>query len=170
MQHVLKFPFQRLFSFFSIIAIHCAPFISRAQETAQLPEEPVAHAGFGVKPLDEQYVIAYWTIDANQANTRFAVERSNDGISFETVEQVDGQIAGKSRFQYSYLDQKPHAGTSYYRLRITSGDKEVSYSMAVRVQLKQTQLGLQIAPGETDSPLTASTKAPKSPMLLQQAP
>lgn len=69
----------------------------------------------------------------NEINTHlFLVERSSDGIGFETVGQVDAAGSGKNTYQF--LDQMPgNSKLYYYRLKILDKDQQFKYSDVRRV-------------------------------------
>lgn len=81
-----------------------------------------------------------WITASEKNNDYFTVERSRDALMFEPVGNIDG--AGNSsilRF-YSFDDERPHIGLSYYRLKQTDFDGSVSYSRVVPVRLRNAQV------------------------------
>lgn len=166
----LKHLWQRAFTLLPLIALNCLPVAGMAQHTATEDNSTADPAGFTIKCLDDNYVIANWTIKPGQADTRYALERSSDGVAFETIEQVDGDIAGSENFQYAYFDEHPQSVSSFYRLRITTGDKEVTYSMAKRVKQSEATYGSLTQPRPLQEPVMASAQTGKPAPVLQQAP
>lgn len=69
-----------------------------------------------------------WVTATEQNNDYFVVERTVDGITFETIGTVDG--SGNSSFANSYelTDPHPLEGVSYYRLKQVDYNGVYSYS------------------------------------------
>lgn len=77
-----------------------------------------------------------WTTSAEIDNDFFTIERSQDGERWEIVSYVDAQEGPSSMIRnYVDLDEKPHQGLSYYRLKQTDVDGKYEYSHVVAVQL-----------------------------------
>ena len=69
-----------------------------------------------------------WVVTTNDWD-RFEVQRSDDGINFQSVATVNAQPA---RTNYSFYDHTATA-TTYYRLKLYHPDGTISYSLTVRV-------------------------------------
>ena len=67
-------------------------------------------------------------------NDNFTVERSSDGVNFETVFSKQGNGNSSGKLRHSEVDSKPIAGISYYRLKHTNQEGQVSYSEVKSVQ------------------------------------
>lgn len=79
-----------------------------------------------------------WITETEINNDYFTVERSTDGIIFETVSIVKGAGNSNNRIAYSSLDLKPVKGISYYRLKQTDYDGQYSYSNIEAVKIQNT--------------------------------
>ena len=102
---------------------------------------------FNAKPDNTQVDLTWAT--AMEANSDyFTVERSADGISFDSVLRV-GTLApnGNSNIQldYSAYDLTPLSGASFYRLKQTNLDGSTKYSGVVAVNFTQ-QAALAVYP------------------------
>lgn len=77
-----------------------------------------------------------WATETPSGNAWFIVERSQDAIHFEQAGVVQGQDKqGTTRF--SFLDENPYLGLSWYRLiRIEDGNEEASEMTAVMLAEK----------------------------------
>jgi hypothetical protein len=82
---------------------------------------------------DAQVVHASWTTLSEINNDYFTLERSKDGIHFETVKIVDGAGNSNRKLDYSDIDQDPYDGLSYYRLMQTDYDGSFTYSEKIAV-------------------------------------
>lgn len=71
---------------------------------------------------DNDKVNITWITAAEVNNDYFTLDKTDDGLNFESVAIVDG--AGNSSVQnnYSWTDHQPYSGNSYYRLSQTDFD------------------------------------------------
>lgn len=75
-----------------------------------------------------------WETLTESGNSGFAVERSRDGMSFETIAWVEGNGSTQSVSRYSYLDEeKGNSPVVYYRLKQLDFDGAFEYSDIVAV-------------------------------------
>jgi hypothetical protein len=81
-------------------------------------------------------------------NQYFQIERSGDGISYQSLAQVATQQTDSTHdyeLNYSYTDKSPLPGTSYYRLEMVDKYGFSSYSKIITVQNQDVQ-GVRIFP------------------------
>ena len=64
-----------------------------------------------------------WITASESNNAYFTVERSVDNFFYETIGTVAGANNSTSALQYSFVDENPLPGVSYYRLRQTDFDQ-----------------------------------------------
>ena len=76
---------------------------------------PVELTAFTVQSLEERAVRVAWSTASEKNNHHFVVERSADGIRFETVKTLDGNNS-LTTSRYEWIDRLPLGGLSYYRL------------------------------------------------------
>ena len=88
---------------------------------------PITLIDFDVKPVLEHVLIA-WSTASEINNDFFTVERSNDGLRFEALLELDGAGNSNQMLQYKATDFMPYSGTSYYRLKQTDFDGQYVYS------------------------------------------
>jgi hypothetical protein len=76
-----------------------------------------------------------WNTASEKNNQFFYVERSADGLKFETVGQVKGVGNSAIGSHYNFIDSPldPSQNEFYYRLRQTDYDNRTSYSPVIRV-------------------------------------
>ena len=76
-----------------------------------------------------------WLVSNDEKDGIFIVERSADGIEFEALGFKDrvGSPLCVNLF-YSYVDEVPLTGQSYYRIMSVGTDQTFTYSDVVRVQ------------------------------------
>jgi len=75
-----------------------------------------------------------WATETN--NDFFTVEKSKDGFNFVSVGTIKGAGTTSLLNTYSSVDDNPHHGTSYYRLKQTDFDGKFTYSQIVAVDLQ----------------------------------
>lgn len=88
---------------------------------------PIILLRFKTKLIDDQVHVS-WTTLSETNNDYFTVERSLDGIDFETVEIIPGAGDSFRELNYETMDSSPYYGTSYYRLKQTDYDGGFEYS------------------------------------------
>jgi len=72
-----------------------------------------------------------WQTASEINNAGFSIEKSNDGKSFVQIGFVGGAGNSNSLESYSYTDNKPGKGTTYYRLKQIDTDGKYVYSKAI---------------------------------------
>ena len=80
-------------------------------------------------------VILKWVTSSEINNSHFDLERSLDGVRFEVIGQVEGSGNSTEVLSYSFTDQNPFDGTSYYRLKQTDFDGTSEYFEVVTVRI-----------------------------------
>ena len=81
---------------------------------------PVEWLGFDAKLIsNDEEVLCSWQTATELENDYFSVQRSQDGFAWEDIGFVDGAGTSYDNHDYSFIDQKPHEGTSYYRIKQT---------------------------------------------------
>jgi len=89
---------------------------------------PITLSSFNVSLVDNEYVNLEWVTSAELNNEYFAIERSADGKDFETIGRVEGHGTSLVKNEYSFKDETPLDGTSYYRLKQVDFDGPFTYS------------------------------------------
>jgi hypothetical protein len=77
---------------------------------------PVELLSFTARILSSDRVITEWKTAMEKDNDYFLVQRSVDGISFETIGRVKGAGHSNQVLAYAFIDEDPLDGVSYYRL------------------------------------------------------
>ncbi len=99
-----------------------------------------------------------WNTSAESDMDHYEVERSTDGNVFYALKNIQSRnIASAS---YSYTDENPVAGTSYYRLKMQENTGEKNYSKIVSINFpKYTSVRLSPSPWARGSDLLISNPA-----------
>ncbi len=69
-----------------------------------------------------------WTTESELNDDHFNVERSSDGTTFLDLTSIKGAGTSSTQHQYSFIDQVPVFGRSYYRLVQNDFDGSQTYS------------------------------------------
>jgi hypothetical protein len=104
-------------------------FIAKFSPTGILPVKLIAFNAV----LDNRKVNCTWETASEINNNYFTVERSTDGSHFESIGRVKGKGNTNTNTRYSFIDNNPFAGISYYRLKQTDFDNTYTYSTIQRV-------------------------------------
>jgi hypothetical protein len=78
---------------------------------------PVELASFSSIIIGDNDLKLTWVTVSETNNLGFYVERSNDGVSYETIGFVDGSGTSTEEITYSLMDEALPAGNYSYRLR-----------------------------------------------------
>jgi len=78
-----------------------------------------------------------WTTASEINNDYFNLERSSDGINFESIANVDGAGNSNTVLNYSFVDEYPFE-TTYYRLKQTDFDGSISYANNIVSLIRKT--------------------------------
>jgi hypothetical protein len=79
-----------------------------------------------------------WATASETNNDYFTVEKSIDGINFEPITTVDGAGNSSQILNYSAIDNTLQHGISYYHLKQTDYNGQISYSNLVAVEYQHT--------------------------------
>lgn len=92
----------------------------------------------------ENTITVSWQTASEENNDYFTIERAPDGINYETIATIAGAGNSKSLISYSFIDNNPLVGNSYYRLKQTDFDGAHEYFDAVSISYLNEE-DLQIA-------------------------
>ena len=94
--------------------------------TVQAPL-PVSLTQFNAK-TESSSINLNWQTASETNNAFFEIERSTDVKVWETLARIDGKGTTNQSQNYTYLDQAPHKGINYYRLKQVDTDGIFAYS------------------------------------------
>jgi len=83
-----------------------------------------------------QGVILEWAVLAEINNDYFTIDRSLDCYSWEEIGRLPGNWNHNNRMEYSFIDEEPVTGISYYRLKQTDYDGNHEYFQPIAVVIK----------------------------------
>jgi len=67
-----------------------------------------------------------WEIDNVPEKVHFVIQKSNEGVLFNDIETISSSEKGKNNFHF--IDENPHNGINYYRLKIIEKGGNISFS------------------------------------------
>ncbi len=73
-----------------------------------------------------------WFLHPEDHFIRTELQRSGDGIRFETIKAIDNK---RGQLAFHYLDKNPLSGMNYYRVKMTYADGEQDYSKIDRIRV-----------------------------------
>lgn len=76
---------------------------------------PVTLKDFNLKALTNGALLSWSTLN-EENNSRFEIQRSTNGVDFQTIETLKGAGNKSTLTNYQYFDQTPVKGINYYRL------------------------------------------------------
>ncbi len=87
-----------------------------------------------------------WITGSETHNDYFVVERSVDGVVFETLGQVQTQGNGTESHEYEFVDPRPQTGANHYRIRQVDLSGEFSFSEVRTVNFEGFQVAIGPSP------------------------
>ena len=106
---------------------------------------PVTLSSFAAENAGDKVAVK-WTTAKEINSDYFAVERSADGYVFEEIGRKEAAGNNNTPLPYSFTDNTPLQGKSYYRLRQVDIDEKMVYSPAVTVTRKSNVITLSPSP------------------------
>lgn len=100
---------------------------------------PVKLKAFAAKQ-DKENINITWTVADELAGATYDVQRSSDGLSYQTIHTATAATDAASR-NYQAIDQSAVANVYYYRLRITENNKSF-FSNVIKVFTSKNKLSL----------------------------
>lgn len=80
-----------------------------------------------------------WQTASELNNDFFTLERSTNGTNWEEITKIEGAGNSSSLLEYSTIDNKSNAGTTYYRLKQTDFDGQFEYSKVKSVNTDEIE-------------------------------
>jgi hypothetical protein len=128
---------------------------------------PIGLLYFTATPVNNSYVDLRWATGSETNNDFFTVEKTYDGVNFETVAIVDGAGNSTQTLHYSTRDNQPYNGVSYYRLKQTDFNGLFSCSPFASVEItKNIVFDLTVFPNPSSGPVNISINGAEDDSLL----
>jgi hypothetical protein len=88
---------------------------------------PVKMKSFDVRLLQENTVLLTWVTEFENNSDYFSVQRSRDGINFESIGKVQAKGNSQTDNTYRFTDLQPIPSLNFYRLAETDRDYQTQY-------------------------------------------
>lgn len=88
---------------------------------------PISLTSFDLTKQNEQ-VLLKWSTVSELNNEYFEIENSADGRTWKFVSKISGNGTTTNTNYYTFIDQKPLNGLSYYRIKQVDFDGQTSYA------------------------------------------
>lgn len=96
--------------------------------------------------LKNQAISLTWQTSLELNNSHFDLERSADGVNFETIGRIEGNGTTTATQNYNLVDAMPLLGYNYYRLNQVDYDGTSEYSSIIAVNYEVKDEVLQVFP------------------------
>lgn len=124
---------------------------------------PITLVSFEATPTSNGDVALHWATSSEINNDYFTIERSVDAEQWEVVRTIEGAGNSSTHLRYAELDEDPHFGVSYYRLRQTDFDGTYSYSHteAIEIMTPSSIEDLKVYPNPSNGKFNIEFTTPK---------
>lgn len=106
-----------------------------------------------------------WATASEKDNAYFTVEKSKDGISYETVMSCAGMGNATTTTTYSGVDEHPFNGLSYYRLKHTDHNGNFFYSNTIAVNFNNGSDDFIVFPNPSNGEISVNIKGLQNQQL-----
>ena len=117
---------------------------------------PVELLNFSAKNIGQSNILRWAT--TSQLNAKyFQIDRSYNGLEFETIGRTNAAGTNNSLLNYDFVDSKPLHAKNYYRLTVVDIDGSLSFSQIVELNPKDTEFSLlKLYPNPANQEITAT--------------
>lgn len=116
---------------------------------------PIELLKFSAKVLDNDHVVLNWQTASEINNDYFTIEKSQDGLNWAFLKNINGAGNSSTILDYSATDYNPYSGQSYYRLKQTDFDGQFNYSSLRSVNIQpEENSSITIYPNPSNNKIT----------------
>lgn len=91
-----------------------------------------------------------WATEEEKGTVQFNVQRSEDGINFETIGMIAAKGQSSTTNHYTFDDINPFIGPNYYRLEAIDQKGEIEYTHIILLVLNDKKQGYVFYPNPTN--------------------
>ncbi len=121
---------------------------------------PIALLYFKLSPTQKQNVRCQWATAYELNNSYFAIQRSTDAAHWIEIGRVNSPQNTSSTTHYTYTDETPLYGTSYYRLGYFDLDGNAQYSPMKTIHRQRPQALVRLYPNPVNDQLKIDSEQP----------
>lgn len=128
---------------------------------------PVELLSFNAEERDGDVALT-WVTASEKNNAYFTVEKSADGVNFESLYTLKGAGNSSQQKNYAVVDNNPLAGLSYYRLKQTDYDNKSNYSEIKIIDInKENKFNIDVFPNPLgdDNDLNVALKSKRNDIV-----
>lgn len=128
---------------------------------------PVTWSGFTAEKSGNTALLK-WSTAQESNSLKYVVERSNDGIQFSSIGEVNAAGNSSSTSNYAFTDNSPNDGKNYYRIRQVDIDGKASYTdiRSLVFESLLTKISISPNPAKDKILLTIKGKLENTKVLL----
>ncbi len=132
------------------------PFTFGSTSAGNIDPLPVSWLDFTATGIDNKKVNVNWSTATEINNEGFTIERSADGKNFTALAFIAGAGNSNSIRDYSFIDEHPLSGISYYRIMQTDVNKNYTFSNTESVVMNALDLTFNVFPNPSSGELYLS--------------
>ena len=123
---------------------------------------PVELTDFQVTASNNDKVNINWASATEINHKLYEIERSQNGKDFESIKQTVAKGDVNKAAQYSFIDETPYSGVSYYRLRMIGKNGTDDLSKVLSVTFKSSKVRLKFYPNPVQDNVRIYIASPSS--------
>lgn len=123
---------------------------------------PVELTDFQVTANSNDKVNISWASATEINHKMYEIERSQNGKDFESIKQTVAKGDVNKAAQYSFIDETPYSGVSYYRLRMIGKNGADDLSKTLSVTFKSSKVRLKFYPNPVQDNVRIYIASPSS--------
>ena len=123
---------------------------------------PVELTDFQVTANSNDKVNINWASATEINHKLYEIERSQNGKDFESIKQTAAKGDVNKAAQYSFIDETPYSGVSYYRLRMIGKNGSDDLSKVLSVTFKSSKVRLKFYPNPVQDNVRIYIASPSS--------
>ena len=123
---------------------------------------PVELTDFQVTANSNDKVNINWASATEINHKLYDIERSQNGKDFESIKQTAAKGDVNKAAQYSFIDETPYSGVSYYRLRMIGKNGSDDLSKVLSVTFKSSKVRLKFYPNPVQDNVRIYIASPTS--------
>ncbi|HVM90183.1 MAG TPA: T9SS type A sorting domain-containing protein [Puia sp.] len=101
--------------------------------------------------LEHGHVNLNWKVAPSFKADKFFIERSADGLNFETIGNVAASSDNLTSSQYLFSDASPEPGKDFYRLRIVKANSLPTYTNIIEINYKGANANASVTPNPVEN-------------------